>query len=556
MAERSSQRALPQGAPGGTEGGRRGGIRLPEVLPTWLRVEWPTVVFLLLAAGVLGWVGRSLFVAPLAQASTRSDFWEHAAALRALMDAPFSPQNPHLDTADPSPRFIPEFVLLALLARVLGWSAIQALALGGVLHLAVLIAGVYAFYRLYFRDPRAPLYGLIVALGSWYDGFHYSNVYQLSILFEVAGYPSTAAIAFSFVAFAIAVRVLRGPPSRGWLALLGLCVTNVALTHPLTATMTVTGVGALSLLEPGVERRRRWLVLGVVGVACLVIELWPLFSTWQTLRGGDDVDLSWVTGGGDEVPEDAEGKKPHLFYRLVPLARTIGFAAIGAYALLLAGFTGRHRFMLLSAVVMLLPFVVNATVEVPLGHRFILLAIPFMQMGLVWMLLKATPGYHEGWWRLRGPPWVRHLSALGVAAALGTMVVVNVDRADDITHSWRGTRRSVIQRCRAVGDAAGPGAVVMSDPLASWSLPACGVKVVALQHPNPLVPDQRVRSALVERFLDPVTSNAEREQILERYRATHVLTHGKTPPEVIEFLRWRARSRELARGFTLHTLRR
>ncbi len=545
--------AVPVGARGGPG---TAWARVARRASAALRAEWPTVVFALLASGVLGWVGQSLFVAPLAQASTRSDCWEHAAALRALIDAPFSPQNPHLDTADPSPRFIPEFVLLALVARVLTLSPFQALALAGVLHLAILMGGVYAFYRLYFRDRRAPLYGLIVALGSWYDGFHYSNVYQLSILFEVAGYPSTAAVGLSFVAFAIAVRVLRGPPSRAWLVLLGLMVTNVVLTHPLTATMTVTGLGALALLEPGVERRRRWVILAVVAAACLAVELWPYYSTWQTLRGGDEVDLSWVTGGSDEVAEEAEGKATHLFYRPVPLAKTIGFAAVGAYALAAVVFTGRHRFLLLGAVTMLLPFVVNAAVEVPLGHRFILLVIPFLQMGLVWMLLKATPGFHEGWWRLRGPPWVRHLSVLGVAAALGAMVMVNVEKADAITHSWRGTRRSVIRRCRGVADVAGPGAVVMADPLASWSLPACGVKVVALQHPNPLVADQRVRSALVQRFLDPATSNAEREQILARYRATHVLTHGKIPPEVVEFLRWRARPHDLSRGYVLHALRR
>jgi hypothetical protein len=50
-------------------------------------------------------------------------------------------------------------------------------------------------------------------------------------------------------------------------------VTNVVLTHPLTATMTVTGLGALALLEPGVERRRRWVILAVVAAACLAVEL-------------------------------------------------------------------------------------------------------------------------------------------------------------------------------------------------------------------------------------------------------------------------------------------
>jgi len=60
----------------------------------------------------------------------------------------------------------------------------------------------------------------------------------------------------------------------------------------------------------------------------------------------------------------------------------------------------------------------------------------------------------------------------------------------------------------------------------------------------------------VQRFLDPVTQNQEREQILLRYRVTHVLTHGKTPPEVVEFLRWRATPHDLSRGYLLHALRR
>src|SRR5438876_909083 len=42
---------------------------------------------------------------------------------------------------------------------------------------------------------------------------------------------------------------------------------------------------------------------------------------------------------------------------------------------------------------MLLPFAVNAFVDLPLGHRFVLLANVFLQIGVVWLLLRVTPGY-------------------------------------------------------------------------------------------------------------------------------------------------------------------
>ena len=70
----------------------------------------------LLGLGVVAWVGRGLFVMQLSVYDARSDFWEHAGVLRALMDSPLSPRNPHLDTADPSPRFMPLYVLVAIAA--------------------------------------------------------------------------------------------------------------------------------------------------------------------------------------------------------------------------------------------------------------------------------------------------------------------------------------------------------------------------------------------------------------------------------------------------------
>ena len=56
---------------------------------------------------------------------------------------------------------------------------------------------------------------------------------------------------------------------------------------------------------------------------------------------------------------------------------------------------------------MLLPFVGNAFVELPLGHRFVLLAIVYLHIGLVWLLLRLTPG-HAGAFRFLRAPRLGH----------------------------------------------------------------------------------------------------------------------------------------------------
>ncbi|MBN2196419.1 MAG: hypothetical protein JW751_26645 [Polyangiaceae bacterium] len=541
-------------------GGAAGTVPAGPPAP-WRRLSaalrwWPTVLFVLLGLGVVLWVGRSLFVTQLATYNPRSDFWEHSGVLRALMDNPLHPRNPHLDSDDASSRYMPLFVGVAIVARMLQLDAFQAMALAGTINVSLLVVGVYAFFLTYFRDPRAPLYGLIVVLGSWYRGFKFSNVYQLVMLFEIAGYPSTACIAFSFITFAIAVRVLRGKASPWWMTLLTLSTTNAVLTHPLTATMTVTGVICMAWFEAEVSWRRRWLVIGLAAASSGLVELWPYFSIWRTFLGGEDLDTSWIVDGLEDIAAGDLQAKQHLFYSLFPLLRTIGFAVIGIHALSCFLYAGRHRFVVAGAAVMLLPFVANSFMKLPLGHRFILLVIPYLQIATVWLLLRATPGYSEGWWVLRGGLWRKVLSSLCVAGMLGAMVYVNVSLAWRADHRKRDERRNRVALCRAVATAVRPGGVVLGDPSTTWPLPTCGVKVVALLHQNPLAQDQRERGRRVREFLRSGTSSRRRRAILAQYRVSHVITHAKTPASVRSFLGDRGAKRRLPSGYTLYTLKR
>jgi hypothetical protein len=52
--------------------------------------------------------------------------------------------------------------------RIFHASTLNTLAILAVLNVTLLIAGTYAFFKTYFRDRRAPLYGLIAVFGSWW----------------------------------------------------------------------------------------------------------------------------------------------------------------------------------------------------------------------------------------------------------------------------------------------------------------------------------------------------------------------------------------------------
>src|SRR5439155_18009629 len=121
------------------------------------------------------------------------DYWEHTATLRALLDDPWHPPNPQLVSPATSPRFGPHYIAIAVFGRLLGLDAVQAAGVAAVTNVALFLAGIAVFFRLYFRDARASLYGLIVMLAGWWRAWDYSNVYQLRVMFDVASYPSMAA---------------------------------------------------------------------------------------------------------------------------------------------------------------------------------------------------------------------------------------------------------------------------------------------------------------------------------------------------------------------------
>lgn len=510
----------------------------------------PDLVFGALALGILVWVGWDAFAFRLVTFSPGADYWEHSAVFRELIESPLHPGHPLIASSVGSPRFGPHSVLVALLARATGLDALGAMGLASVLNTAVFLFGIWWFFRVYFGDPRASTFGLIAFFGSWLDGPHFSNVYHLGIYFSVAGYPSSTALGLALVLLALTVLFLRAERERrGLLVALVLLFADIYVTHPLTATMALPACVLLALTEPGVSLRRRLVAGGAALLGLLLTLAWPYYPALSMVVGGTAGRVKKVMAEG--------GRELHSFYTKEMLLRIVGYSVLALPVLGWFLWRRRHLFIPLSALLMLAVFATSAFVPIPLGHRYILLAMPFLQMALVWLLLELSPREPKSF----GPytrRWVRLASTALVGVFLAYLVLASVVQARDrfarISPTWTPRDSPTVVLGRRVAELTGPNAVVLANALASWSLPTFGPKVVTLHHRNPLITDGDERDAAME-FFSGRTSEERRLAIIERFDVTHVLAPPVTSRSLARFFREHADARDVPGKYTLYVLR-
>lgn len=508
--------------------------------------------FVALSLGIFVWVAWDALGLRLIAWSPTSDYWEHTAVLHALLENPWHPRHPLIAEPVPSPRFGPHFVAVAIIGRAVGMNALDAVAFAGVLNTALFAAGIYFFFREYFRDERAPLVALIVLFGSWLDAPHFSNVYKLSVFFSVAAYPSTAALAVMLLGFFVVLRLLRSDAERPLLWALSVAAwAYVYITHPLTAMAAVTGALLFALTEPGVSMRRRIWVAGSVFAGLVASLVWPYYPALGMVMSGTADRVQKQLGAGQE-------HELHSFFEPDKMLDIVGLCLLVALVIPYFVWRRKHLVVPLGALAMLAVFTVTAFVDIPLGHRFILLATFFLQIGLVWIFLGLLPPIEP---RARAAPRVRYARIAGAVAAavlLLFMVVSNVEAASERFEGKsdrRYTESPTVRYARRVAELAGPNAVVLALPVPSWPLPTFGPKIVSLHHQNPLIPDAFQRNRDAKRFLSDAPSDDERLRILERYRVTHVVVLPGESEGVLDFLREHGKKRGLPLGRTLYDVR-
>ncbi len=450
------------------------------------------------------------------------DYWETAAAIRALAANVLHPTNPIVDLpGSTSPRFVPYTVFWGIVMKMTGAGTFYIMGAASLVNHVLLSVGLYRFTSYQFRHSVMPVYALVVMLLVWGTGYKWANSYDLGQYLITAGYTGFFAFAVSLHALFFASRYVKNGQRKdsGWFLVLA---TLVVLSHPPTGGFCLLAAGALALSEAWPQRQYGRLVAVVVAgtVAVASLFVWPYFSYWATMTQGLTTDWFYsplYTGLGERL----------------------GMAWAGVPVLVYFALRGRYLSVVWGFLLCMGMYLFARLVEMEIGGRFLFFWTFFLHLALalVWCELHR-------WASSRGQN--KRLHVIGIVVAF--LVLPVWERAQEARKYLPGmpqkvgevapttTRPDRIHAYLFLRAHLGPGDVVMAQGASGWVLPALtGAKTVAVFHPQPLVvAEAEERAQAVDAFFEDALPWAQREALLNEYSVTHVLTETTTLADSLE----------------------
>jgi hypothetical protein len=443
-----------------------------------------------------------------------SDFWEHAAVVRAFAQHPGRPHHPLLLVHEPSDFFDPYSLVVGLFSRITHIGPVRSLAIFGVVTMVAFVAAFRPFVRLFSKRPHAPAIALLFTLLLWgWRPWEWSGFFDLNTVGGGMAYPSTVAATMTFAGLAGWEKVLRG--RRG--LMLMLVVVDAALlplVHPAMALAFFVGAALLWLRHPVPELRSAVGPLGLVALAAVVAVLaWPYYSFVSVLT-------TWASAFNALNKPMYEG----LLTRGLPALAGVPFVvrrlrsdARDGLSWFLAGLTVLYIYggvsgdygagRILSFIILLLHIALadgllgwwqDATAARRIAARRI--GLPVLAVVFVFELVNLAPGF------ARAIPSTLTPSAL----------------ARHIPPRHYAHYGSALAGVR-------PDDVVLATDRVAWAVPAFGGKIVSPLHPQAFVADQGARARDVRTFFDSRTAMAERRAILKRYQVSFILWDDADP---------------------------
>jgi len=247
-------------------------------------VPKPTALFLIAALIILGGCATNAALGHWLHQSSR-DLWQHLSALRSLTADPLHPENPFVNSAEPSRQFHPYWVAMALLARLFHWSPMQAIAVASYLCAIVLGWGFYAFGRAYFRSAWGPLVLLLCCTLAWSLPISHTGYINVATLIEGASYPAPMLVGLSMLLWALVIRSFEKPRLVWAVAPLAALMFT---THQLGAGIGFIVALSLALGWPTGSLRHRIMIGGAIAVGVGLSSLWPYFNPIEAVvRAGN-----------------------------------------------------------------------------------------------------------------------------------------------------------------------------------------------------------------------------------------------------------------------------
>lgn len=445
------------------------------------------------------------------------DFWEHSAVINALLGNLTNPSHPFF-AVDGAHAFTSPYALtVAVLAKSMHLSSIDALGLFGLINFSLLGFGLYKVASTLSENDADSIafYWLLSILFLWGSNpWGYSGFLHWGVLAAVLPYPSTFSIALTLIVVSMNVEPHRFASFRSVaIILLGLIVL---LSHPLTfiGLAIILGCQILARLDLSLSQRffHLLLFLFVTGTAGLA---WPYFSLFELLH--------------------SEGRVYHPYnvsmYEGV-LARI--WPTIIAIPLLWFGIKSHaSKIYLLSACFMMLIFFYGLfTQQYSFGRiiAFTILLIHLLQSRGVASLENSA--------LLRWPRGTHFtLGACVIFFAYVSMPTIkdSISRFLTLANSIRINRQILSEitykDLSLISQHVYKDRIVLTDLETSGKIPSFGGKVVASPHPLAFIKDDNDRRAAVEMFFSSEATATQRHKILKDYMPDFLLINKQAPED-------------------------
>ena len=221
------------------------------------------------------------------------DIWQHYAAIDALRDNIYAPQNPFVTTSDSSRHFHPFWLGAAVLANALGLSTFAILGWVGVLSGVLLAVGIHAFARAFSPSPSAPAVLLILITLGWSVQLPHTGFPTFVTLLYGIAYPATILIGLSLLLWAFIIRSFEKPL---WLWAIIPLTTLMVTTHQLGAMIGLTVAGCFILCWPETQIKARIQTATAVTAGLALAALWPYHNPYRLIlaASGSTWELSLI----------------------------------------------------------------------------------------------------------------------------------------------------------------------------------------------------------------------------------------------------------------------
>lgn len=219
------------------------------------------------------------------------DFWEHSAVITSLIENPFHPKHPFFLLNAPHSFTSPYSLLLATFAKVFSLTSIETLSIFGLINFLLFSYGLKRFSLIVpnVSIENIAFYLLLLTLLLWgTNAWPFSGFFHLEIIGLVLPYPSTFAIALSFIGLNIYVNQ-HGRHDLITTPILGFILWIVLLSHPLTFIFLISGLFFLSFTFSSKPILILVKLFSIIVLVVVISFLWPYFSISELLLGGSSI---------------------------------------------------------------------------------------------------------------------------------------------------------------------------------------------------------------------------------------------------------------------------